>query len=204
MDRGRNTIPPPVQSALCYRLPTLSYITHATPHSTFSQLEHVEASSSPASYTISMAENIASTGYPLLTYILNLKWTYKIHALLLYRLITATFIIQILYSLYSLALLLSLSLIRKRLYSYRTLVIALILTNHSLYSLGTHMTFSQTLSFYQTLLYSLLLLSSSQTLKQTPLKSSLKGLITTISVPLRLYIISGSRFKQLSFSVYLI
>jgi hypothetical protein len=172
------TIPPPVQSALCHRLPTLSCITHATPHSTFSQSEHAEASSSPASCTISMAENTASTGYPLLTYILNLKWTHKIHASLPHRLITATFMTQILHPLHSLALLLSLSLIRKR-----------------LHSLGTHVAFSQTLSFYQTLSHSLLLLSSSQTLKQTPLKSSLKGLIATISVPLRLHVISGSRFK---------
>jgi hypothetical protein len=49
-----------------------------------------------------------------------------------------------------------------------------------------------------------LLLSSSQTLKQTPLKSSLKGLITaTILVLLRLHVIYGSRFKQPSSSVYL-
>jgi hypothetical protein len=109
---------------------------------------------------------------------------------------------QILHPLHSLALL-SLSLIRKRLHSHGTLAIALISTNHSLRSLGTHVTFFQTLSFYQTLSHSLLLLSSSQTLKQTPLKSSLKGLIATISVPLRLHVISGSRFKQLSFSAYL-
>jgi hypothetical protein len=75
--------------------------------------------------------------------------------------------------------------------------------NHSLRSPGVHVTSSQTLSFSQTLSHSLLLLSSSQTLKQTPLKSSLKGLIATISVPLRLHVISGSRFKQLSFSAYL-
>ena len=66
------------------------------------------------------------------------------------------------------------------------------------------MTFSQILSFSQTLfLISLyrLLLSLSQILKQTPLKSSLKGV--TILVPLRLHVIYGSRFKQPSSSVYL-
>jgi hypothetical protein len=106
----------------------------------------------------------------------------------------------------SLALLLSLSLTLKRLHSHGTLVIALGLksTNHSLRSLGTHVTFSQTLGFSQTLSLSLyhLLLSSSQILKQTPLKSSLKGL-STIPVPLRLHVIYGSRFKQPSSSVYL-
>ena len=51
--------------------------------------------------------------------------------------------------------------------------------------------------------HSFLLLSLSQILKQTPLKSSLKGLIATIFVPLRLHVISGSRFKQPSSSVYL-
>jgi hypothetical protein len=75
--------------------------------------------------------------------------------------------------------------------------------NHSLRSPGVHVTSPQTLSFSQTLSHSLLLLSLSQTLKQTPLKSSLKELIATISVPLRLHAISGSRFKQLSFSAYL-
>jgi hypothetical protein len=79
-------------------------------------------------------------------------------------------------------------------------------TNHSLYSLGTHVTFSQTLSFSQILFLSLyhLLLSLFPTLKQTPLKSSLKGLIiATIPVPLRLHVIYGSRFKQPFSSVYL-
>jgi hypothetical protein len=85
------TIPPRSKAPFCHCLPTLSCLTHATPHSTFSQLERVEASSSLTSYTISMAENTASTGYPLLTYILNFKWTYKIYASLPHRLIIATF-----------------------------------------------------------------------------------------------------------------
>jgi hypothetical protein len=82
---------------------------------------------------------------------------------------------QILHPLHSLVLLLSLSLIRKRLRSHGTLAMALGLksTNHSpVFSLGTHVTFFQTLGFIQTLSLSLyhLLLSSSQTLKQIPLK----------------------------------
>ena len=99
--------------------------------------------------------------------------------------------------LYSLAPLLSLSLIHRRLLNHGTpaMALGLKLTNHS--SSGTHVTFSQTLSHS-------LLLSSSLTLKQTFLKSSLKGLIiATRPVPLRLHAINGSRFKQLSFSVYL-
>ena len=71
-----------------------------------------------------MAEHIASTSYPLLTYILSFKWTYKIHALLPHHLITVTFTTQRLHRLRSLALL-SLSLTLKRLRNYRTLVIAL-------------------------------------------------------------------------------
>jgi hypothetical protein len=113
---------------------------------------------------------------------------------------------QRLHRLRSLALFLSLSLTLKRLCSYGTPKMGHVLlkpANHSLRSPGVHVTSSQTLSFSQTLSHSLLLLSSSQTLKQTPLKSSLKGLIATISVPLRLHVISGSRFKQLSFSAYL-
>jgi hypothetical protein len=71
------------------------------------------------------------------------------------------------------------------------------LTNHSLRSPGIHVTFSQTLSHS-------LLLSSSLTLKQTFLKSSLKGLIiATRPVPLRLHVIYDSRFKQPFSSVYL-
>ena len=156
-----------------------------------------------------MAEYTTSTSYTLLTYILNFQWILKTHASLPPRLImasTVTSITQILHRLYSLALL-SLSLTLERLRSYRTLAIALGLksTNHSLRSPGIHVTFSQTLNYSQTLsLISLyhLLLSSSQTLKQTPLKSSLKGLSVTIPVPLRHHVISGSRFKQLSYSVY--
>jgi hypothetical protein len=85
-----------------------------------------------------------------------------------------------------------LSLTLKRLRSHRTPRmghVLLKLTNHSLRSPGIHVTFSQTLSLS-------LLLSLSPTLKQTPLKSSLKGLIiATIPVPLRLHVIYGSRFK---------
>jgi hypothetical protein len=99
----------------------------------------------------------------------------------------------ILHCLYSLALLSPL-LIHRKLHNYRTPAMALGLKSTNYSSPGTHVTFSQTLSFYQTLSHSLLL-SLFQTLKQTSLKSSLKGLIATISVPLRLYIISGSRFK---------
>jgi hypothetical protein len=91
-----------------------------------------------------MAENTASTGHPLLTYILNFKWTHKIHASLPHRLITATFMTQRPHHLRSLALLPSLSLTLKRLHSHGTLAMALGLksTNYSLYSLGTHVTFS--------------------------------------------------------------
>ena len=93
-----------------------------------------------------MAENIASTGHPLLTYILNFKLTHKIHALLPHYLITVTFIMQRPYYLRSLALLLSLSLTLKRLYNYGTLAIALGLksTNYS-HSSGSYVTFFQTL-----------------------------------------------------------
>jgi hypothetical protein len=150
-----------------------------------------------------MAEYTASTGRTLLTYILNFQWILKSHASLPPRLImasTVTSITQILHRLHSLALLLSLSLTLKRLRSHGTLAMALGLksTNHSLRSPGIHVTFSQTLNYSQTLsLMSLyhLLLSSSQTLKQTPLKSSLKGLSITIPVPLRHHVIRGSRFK---------
>jgi hypothetical protein len=107
--------------------------------------------------------------------ILSFKWTHKIHALLPHRLITATFMTQRPHHLYSLAPLLSLSLIHRRLLNHRTPAIALglKLTNHS--SSGTHVTFPQTLSFSQALSLSLyhLLLYSSQTLKKSPLKSSL-------------------------------
>jgi hypothetical protein len=107
---------------------------------------------------------------------------------------TVTSITQILHRLHSLALLLSLSLTLKRLRSHGTLVMALGLksTNYSLRSPGIHVTFSQTLSLIS-LYY--LLLSLSQTLKQTPLKSSLKGLSVTIPIPLRHHVIRGSRFK---------
>jgi hypothetical protein len=77
-----------------------------------------------------------------------------------------TFMTQTLHHLYSLALLLSLSLIHKRLRSYGTLaiVLGLKLTNYSIVlSLGTHVTFSQTLS----LSLHHLLLSLFQTLKQS-------------------------------------
>jgi hypothetical protein len=205
---GGDTIPPPVQSAICHCLPTLSCLTHATPHSIFSQSEHVEASSSPANYTIGMAEITASTGHALLPYILNFQWTHKIHALLRHRLITVTFMTQRLHRLRSHALLLrSLSLSRLRSPGTPAIALGLKSTNHSPQIPGVHVIFSQILSFSQTLfLMSLyhLLLSSSQTLKQTPLKSSLKGLITaTILVLLRLHVIYGSRFKQPSSSVYL-
>jgi len=141
-----------------------------------------------------MAEHTASTGRTLLTYILNFQWILKTHASLPPCLImasTVTSMTQILHRLHSLALLLSLSLTLKRLRSHGTLAIALglKLTNHSLWSPGIHVTFSQTLS------HSLLLLSSSPTLKQTPLKSSLKVQSVTIPVPLRLHAINGSRFK---------
>ena len=69
--------PPRLKAPFCHRLPTLSCFTHATPHPIFSQSEHVEASSSPASCTISMAENTASTGHTLLAYILNFQWIHQ-------------------------------------------------------------------------------------------------------------------------------
>jgi hypothetical protein len=112
---------------------------------------------------------------------------------------------QILHPLYSLVLLLSLSLIRKRLYSYGTLAMALGLksTNYSpVFSLGTYVTFFQTLGFIQTLSLSLyhLLLSSSQTLKQIPLK---RVIPYPISEELIIYVISVFKSKQPFFSRYL-
>jgi hypothetical protein len=47
----------------------------------------------------------------------------------------------------------------------------------------------------------LLLLSSSQILRQTPLKKYLMGVSVTLPVPLILLVIYGSRFKQPSSSV---
>jgi hypothetical protein len=175
------------------------------PHPIFSQSEHVEASSSPAQCTISMAENAASTGHPLLTYILSFKWTHKIHASLPHCLITVTFMTQRPHYLHSLALLLSLSLIHRRLLNYGTpaMALGLKLTNHS--SPGTHVTFSQTLSFSQALSLSLyhLLLYSSQTLKKSPLKSSLPYAHTNI-IPRTwtVHAISVFKSKQPFFSRY--
>ncbi|KAH8779750.1 hypothetical protein F5882DRAFT_406891, partial [Hyaloscypha sp. PMI_1271] len=90
---------------------------------------------------------------------------------------------QRLHRLRSHALLLrSLSLSRLRSPETPAIALGLKSTNYSLQIPGVHVTFSQILSF-------------SQTLKQTPLKSSLKRLIiATIPVPLRLYVIYGSRF----------
>jgi hypothetical protein len=117
-----------------------------------------------------------------------------------------TFMMQILHPLHSLALLLSLSLIHRRLRSHGTLAIGLGLksTNYSL--LRTHVTFFQTLSFSQILLLMglyRLLLSSSPTLKQIPLKSSLKRVIPhPIGEEPIVHVISVSRSKQPSFSRY--
>jgi hypothetical protein len=124
-----------------------------------------------------MAENTASTGF---TCLYPQLWTLKIHASLHHQhLIMVTFITQTLHHPHSLALLLSLSLIHKRLRSHGTLAIKS--TNYSrLYSHVTHVTFFQTLSFSQTLLLMSLyhlLLSSSQILKQSLLKGALKGVI---------------------------
>jgi hypothetical protein len=150
---------------------TLSCFTHATPHPIFSQSEHIEASSSLVQLYYKYGKKHSFHWLSFTCLYPQLQWIYKIHVLLYYYLIMVTFIIQILYYLYSLALLLSLSLIRKRLRSYRTLAMALKLTNYSIVlSLGTHVTFSQTCSFPQTLsLISpyYLLLSLFQTLKQS-------------------------------------
>jgi hypothetical protein len=121
-----------------------------------------------------MAEIAASTGYALLPYILNFQWTLKIHASLRHCLIIVTFMTQRLHCLCSHALLLrSLSLSKLRSRGTPAMALGLKLTNYSrLCSPGIHVTFSQTLNYSQTLfLMSLyyLLLSSSQTLKQSPL-----------------------------------
>jgi hypothetical protein len=151
---------------------------HASPH------EHVEASSSPAQLYHKYGKK-HSFHWPYFTCLYpQLQWTHKIHASLRHRLITVTSIIQILH-LRSLDLLLSLSPIRKRLRNHGTLAIVLDLglksANHSrLRSPMIHVTFCQTLSFSQILSLMSpyhLLLSSSQTLKQSLLKRALKGAI---------------------------
>jgi hypothetical protein len=121
-----------------------------------------------------------------------------------------TFMTQILHPLHSLALLLSLSLIHRRLRSHGTLAIGLGLksTNHSL--LRTHVTFFQTLSFSQTLLLMSLyrlLLSSSPTLKQIPPKSSLKRVIPHPIGEInsaRLYKMHGTQCQTSTFRAYMI
>src|SRR6202051_1238898 len=136
---GDSTIPPPVQSAICHCLPTLSRFTHATPHTIFSQSEHVEASSSPAQlYHKYGRKHSFHWLLLLLPYILNFQWTLKTHASLPPRLITASTVIsmtQMLPLLRSLVLLLPLSLTLKRLRSHGTSRmghVLLKLTNHSL------------------------------------------------------------------------
>ena len=141
-------------------------LTLTTPHPIFSQSERVEASSSPTQLDHKYGKK-HSFHWPHFTSLYpQLQWTHKIHASLPHRLITATFMMQRPHHLRSLALLLSLSLTLKRLHSHGTLAMALGLksTNHStVFSLGTHVTFFQTLSLS---LYHLLL-SLFQTLKQS-------------------------------------
>jgi hypothetical protein len=132
-------------------------------------------------------------------------WTLKIYASLHHHLIMVTSITQILHPLHSLALLLSLFLTLKRLHNHGTLAMALGLksTNYSR-SPGSHVTFFQTLSLS---LYHLLL-SSSQTLKKSPLKSSLPyaslpyAYTNIIPRTWTIHIISAFKSKQLSFLRY--
>jgi hypothetical protein len=137
--RKRQYYSPPVQSAICHCLPTLSCLTHATPHSIFSQSEHVEASSSPAQLYYKYGKKYSFYWLLLLLpYILNFQWNLKTYPSLPPCLITAstvTSITQILRLLRSFALLLPLSLTLKRLHSYRTPRMGhalLKLTNYSL------------------------------------------------------------------------
>jgi hypothetical protein len=147
-----------------------------------------------------MAEIAASTGHALLPYILNFQWTYKIHASLRHRLITVTFMTQRLHRLRSHALLLrSLSLSRLRSLGILVMVLGLKSTNHNrLRSPGIHVTYSQTL-FLMSLYY--LLLSSSQTLKQSPLNLNARA-HSIIPRTQSVHVIRVSRSKQPSFLRY--
>jgi hypothetical protein len=164
---------------------TLSCFTHTTPHSIFSQSEYAEASSSPVQLYHKYGRK-HSFHWPYFTCLYpQLQWIHKIHASQpSHRPITVTSITRILRRLYSLALLLSLSLVHRRLRNHGTPAMALGLKSINYSSPGARVTFSQTLSSSQTLSHSLLLLSSSPTLKQTPLKSSLslKGLCCIATV----------------------